>query len=270
MTWSAEVRLTLRTGILSMLALLVASGPVAAQSAQLTRVEELTRLGRVEEAREALTDWWEAERDGASRDDIQRSLWLRGRLTVDPAQADLDYSRLLVLYPSGPYAPPSLLRLAQGAFARGDVDAARRHVAMLARDYPSSAARAEGEAWLASAGDVPDGQSGDATATGGRPAGGASATTVSTGAATTSGGFDWSVQFGAFADEDRALALYQELIDAGMAARLVRVGGSGFLHVRIGRFATRVEASDQLQAVTARGFSAAIVRDERPEEPVRR
>jgi len=81
---------------------------------------------------------------------------------------------------------------------------------------------------------------------------------------------EWSVQFGAFTDEDRAFALHQELVTAGLAARLVRVAGSGFTHVRIGRFSNRAEASTQLQQVTARGFTAALVRDDRAEEIVRR
>jgi cell division protein FtsN len=81
---------------------------------------------------------------------------------------------------------------------------------------------------------------------------------------------DWSVQFGAFTDQDRAFALHQQLFDAGLAARLVRVAGSGFVHVRIGRFATREAASQELQRVTALGYTAAIVRDDRAEELVRR
>jgi cell division protein FtsN len=81
---------------------------------------------------------------------------------------------------------------------------------------------------------------------------------------------DWSVQFGAFTDENRAFALHTELIGAGLTARLVRVAGSGFVHVRIGRFGTRAEASEQLQRVTAQGYTAAIVRDDRAEELVRR
>jgi cell division protein FtsN len=59
-------------------------------------------------------------------------------------------------------------------------------------------------------------------------------------------------------------------VAAGLAARLVRVEGSGFLHVRIGRFETRAEASQQLQRVTGLGYTAAIVRDDRAEELVRR
>jgi cell division protein FtsN len=81
---------------------------------------------------------------------------------------------------------------------------------------------------------------------------------------------DWSVQFGAFSDEDRAFTLQRELVASGLAARLVRVQGSGFLHVRIGRFGTREEAARQLDAVSGGGFTAAIVRDDRAEEVVRR
>jgi cell division protein FtsN len=81
---------------------------------------------------------------------------------------------------------------------------------------------------------------------------------------------EWSVQFGAFSDEDRAFTLHRELVAAGFAARLVKIQGSAFVHVRLGRFATREEASRQLEEVTRRGFSAAVVSDGRPEEVVRR
>jgi cell division protein FtsN len=81
---------------------------------------------------------------------------------------------------------------------------------------------------------------------------------------------DWYVQFGAFSDEDRAFDLQRELVAAGLAARLVRVQGSGFLHVRLGRFGAREDANRQLEDVTRRGFTAAIVRDDRAEEVVRR
>jgi cell division protein FtsN len=81
---------------------------------------------------------------------------------------------------------------------------------------------------------------------------------------------DWAVQFGAFTDQERAVALHRQLSDAGVAARLVRVAGSGFLHVRIGRFGTREEAGRELQRVTALGYTATIVRDDRAEELVRR
>jgi hypothetical protein len=267
---------TLRSATLGLGALLLFSlsslipAPALAQSSALDRVEEFTRLGRAEEARAVLAEWWGGDRDDASQRDLQRGLWLRGRLTVDPAQAELDFQRLAVLYPSGPYTPQALFRLAQAAHARGDEAGAQRHVDALARDYPNATSRTQAEAWLRAAGRA--------------PAVGAAATTVmpadtSVSGIRSSGGrapapadveLDWSVQFGAFSDEDRAFALQTDLVAAGLAARLVHVVGSGFVHVRIGRFATRDEASRQLEEVARRGFTAAIVRDDRAEEVVRR
>jgi cell division septation protein DedD len=264
--------------------------PALAQSAALDRVEELARVGRAEEARAALTEWWNGARDDASQRDLQQGLWLRGRLTVDPVQAELDYQRLVVLYPNGPYAPQALLRLAQAAHANGDGEAAARHVGTLVRDYPGSTSRTEAEAWLRAAGSPPPpsaarvaAPASQTGAAGAQPAQGPGVTPAPTGA--PAGGIqpsagrppapadvvvDWSVQFGAFSDEERAFALQSELVAGGLAARLVRVQGSGFLHVRLGRFATREDAARQLESVTGQGFTAAIVRDDRAEEVVRR
>jgi cell division protein FtsN len=263
--------------------LLLGAVPVAAQSPTLARVEDLARMGRAEEARVELTDWWNGARDDSSQRDLQLGLWLRGRLTVDPAQAALDFQRLVVLYPSSPYTPQALLRLAQSSHAQGDGEAARRHVATLVRDYPSSESRREAEGWLAAAGAPgPAGTSGapptpPASAQVSRPttpppAAGRDSTTNLEFREPRSPTADqiWFVQFGAFADEGRAFALHGELVDSGMAARLVSVEGSAFLHVRIGRFSTREEANTQLQQVQARGFTASIVRDERAETVERR
>jgi cell division septation protein DedD len=260
--------------------LLAVSEPVAAQA--LDRVEELVRLGRTEDARTVLLEWWEADRAEAPQRDQQRGLWLRGRLTPDPMLAELDFQRLVVLYPSSPYAPQALLRLAQSAHAHGDGAAAERHVAALVRDYPTSPLRTEAEAWLRGAG-APPPPTDVRPSTPPEAAPTAVATTPPTAdapviqpappsrpPAPADAVLDWSVQFGAFTDENRAFALHQELIGAGLTARLVRVAGSGFLHVRIGRFATRAEASAQLQRVTAQGYTGAIVRDDRAEEVVRR
>jgi cell division septation protein DedD len=250
---------------------LVLSEPVAAQ---LDRVEELVRLGRAEDARTELLEWWEADREAATPRDLQRGLWLRARLTPDPLVAELDFQRLVVLYPSSPYAPQALLRLAQSAHAHGDGAAAERHVAAIVRDYPASPVRAEAEAWLRGSGPPP--QVTDAARPPvQQPVASAPPATEPPAAparppAPADIPLDWAVQFGAFTDEDRAFALHTQLVGAGLTARLVRVAGSGFLHVRIGRFATRAEASEQLQRVTAQGYTAAIVRDDRAEEVVRR
>jgi cell division septation protein DedD len=286
--------------------------PVVAAGQSLDQVEELVRLGRTNDARTVLQEWWNAERAAAPQRDQQRSLWLRGRLTPDPTLADLDFQRIVVLYPSSPYAPQALLRLAQSAHAHGDGAAAERHVASIARDYPASPARAEAEAWLRSAGTPPPATGVTPPSTTPQPVAAQPPTAQPTTPqppttrpstsqpATTQPSttqppatqpastvpviepatprppapadavLDWAVQFGAFTDQDRAFALHQQLFEAGLAARLVRVTGSGFLHVRIGRFGTREEAARELQRVTALGYTAAIVRDDRAEELVRR
>jgi len=269
------------------LGLLLLPGDTRAQGTDLDRVEELARLGRTEEARSALTEWWGSARDNASQRDLQRGLWLRGRLTVDPVQAELDFQRLVVLYPSGTHAPQALLRLAQARYAQGDGEAARRHVEQLARDYPTSPSRSQAETWMRSAGPPPAAPVAGGLATtaaagtgGGQPLPSAAAAAPSDPSTIRpSAGrppapadvvLDWSVQFGAFSDEQRAFSLQRDLVSAGLAARLVRVEGSGFLHVRLGRYGTREEAARQLEDLTRQGYAAAIVRDDRAEEVVRR
>lgn len=248
--------------------------PAVAQSPALQSVEEFARMGRAEEARVELMEWWNGARDGSSQRDLQLGLWLRGRLTVDPAQAELDFQRLVVLYPSSPYTPQALFRLAQSSHAQGDADATRRHVATLVRDYPTSPSRREAEAWLSQAGTPSATTTAVTQSAPPRPATSAgvapSATPPFREPRSVGEPPIWFVQFGAFADEGRAFALHEELVDSGLAARLVSVEGSAFLHVRIGRFGTREQANTQLEQVQARGYTASIVRDERSETVERR
>lgn len=303
-----------------LLLLVVLSGigvqPLRAQSG-LERVDELARLGRAEEARTLLTEWWEGDREGASRRELQRGLWLRGRLTVDPVQAELDFQRLVVLYPSGQFTPDALLRLAQGAFATGDEEGARRYVATLDRDYPRSDASERAEIWLAAAGpvppvgDTPTANAADelpadtamATESGGievvdsatvedaeqtqepraegppdssvaasvaDPADTTPAPAVTAGAgAAASLPMNYFVQLGAFADEERAMALFDEVSASGVDVRVVQVEGSRFTHVRVGRFVQRESAVELLDELSRQGVSAALVRDDRPERVLR-
>ena len=143
----AGVRIGLAS-VLTALSLLIHPDVIEAQST-LEEVERLTRMGRTEEARDDLIVWWKDERLDATRRELQRGLWLRGRLTVDPVQAKLDFRRLVVLYPSGQFTPDAVMRLAQAAFAMGDQAAARDYVDTLSRDYPRSDARGRAEAWIA-------------------------------------------------------------------------------------------------------------------------
>lgn len=250
--------------------LLVTAMPASTQSA-LEEVERLTQLGRTEEAREALTRWWDGDRSRASRRDLQRGLWLRGRLTVDPVQAELDFQRLAVLYPSGDFTADAILRLAQAAWAMGDEAAARRHMETLERDYPRSEALERGREWLADAGPLPPADQRTAVTTDAtpprRPAPTPPAEAQARRAAAAQSGA-YSVQLGAFAELERARDLYDSVREDGVDARIVRVQGSNFTHVRVGRFAQRQAAVEVLDRLTARGISAALVRDERPERPI--
>jgi len=270
---------------------------VRAQS-PLEEVERLTRLGRTEEARTALAAWWEGDRSDASRRELQRGLWLRGRLTVDPVQAELDFQRLAVMYPSGQFTPDAIFRLAQASWSMGDEEAARRYVATLERDYPRSPARERARAWLDDPGPLPPRGDTPTRPTAADPTESASATregapgrdvrdapddTGRSGRAPESAArpddvgdvgegapaANYYVQLGAFADEDRALALYEAVREAGVAVRLVEVEGSRFVHVRVGRFAERAAAVELLDELAARGVDGALVRDDRAERPLR-
>lgn len=241
--------------------------PLWAQSG-LERVEELTRLGRAEEARVTLTEWWDGDRDNASRRELQRGLWLRGRLTVDPVQAELDFQRLVVLYPSGQFTAAAILRLAQASFAMGDEAASRGYMDILFRDYPSSEAREQGEAWLSSAGPVPSAGDTPTRVVSEEPSGRENVPEDDP-ADNPESVLNYYVQLGAFADEARAMALYEQVKAAGIEVRVVRVVGSRFTHVRVGRFADRSDAVERLEELTSAGIRAALVRDDRAEEVVR-
>lgn len=259
------------------LGLLSTANPAAAQEgdplqeavASLEDVEELTRLGRSEEARVALLAWWEEGRADASRRDRQRALWLRGSLTVDPQQAELDFRRLVIEFPGGPFSDRALLRLAQGAHASGDGDGANAYMATLARDYPRSTVRRDAEAWFASAGPVPEREIVEAEVVETQAAE-PEASAVELPAQAAEDAPRYSVQLGAFANEDRARSLFQRAADLGLEARLVHVPETQLLHVRVGLFDSASSASELLRRVGEMGFVAAMVRDAHREEPIRR
>ncbi len=278
----------LRRAVGVLLVALLAPVSARAQSG-LEEIERLTRMGRTEEARDVLLLWWDADRGGASRREMQRALWLRGRLTVDPVQAALDFRRLAVLYPSGQFTADAIFRLAQSSWAMGDEQGARDFVGQLVRDYPRSGARREAEAWLADAGpvpppgDIPTGRADPSESAQRADAGRTDAPTdppssrerdEREGVAAEDDedaavrAMNYYVQLGAFAEEERALTLADEVRGEGVDVRVVRVDGSRFTHVRVGRFAERAAAVDVLEELTGRGINAALVRDDRPERPI--
>jgi hypothetical protein len=250
--------------VASGLAVAAVAGPAGAQrsaatvsdSVTLDQVENLVQAGRTEDARAMLLRWWSGVLPRASRRDVQRGLWLRARLTVDPSQAALDYQRLVVEYPGGPYSAQALFRLAQAAWESGDSAEAARDVARLARDYPGSRVGGDAEAWLAAAGPPPP-----------APAVTKKDSVVTPAPAAVAGG-RYAVQLGAFSGEARARNLQRKARDAGFEARLVRLPGSRLLRVRVGRFDSTSAAAEVSKRLETRGFTAAVVSDADREEPI--
>ena len=231
-----------------------------------------------------LLEWWENDRARASRGDLQLSLWLRGRLTVDPGQAARDFRRLVIEYPGGRYADHALFRLAQGAYAQGDLGRVRTYMTSLTRDHPGSLVLEQAEAWMSRAStagprpvlrmvETEDGEeerTEDARVEESDAEPAPTVATPSRDAAVAGTGSQgrYTVQLGAFLDEYRAQALVERAAEAGLDVRLVRVQGSRLMHVRVGRFDSSAQAGVSFQSVTALGFTAAVVRDARKEEPV--
>lgn len=281
-------------------------GSLAAQDGGLDGVEELIVAGRTAEARDALEAWWESRREAAEGEEWQQALWLRARLTVDPSLARIDYTRLVLEHPGGPYSAGALLRLGQAAAAEGRPSEAARLFDQLLRDYPESPHRLEARRWLdRHGGSVPEGavaggdQGADARAGedgGARDGDGARAGTETDGDAEASepastraatggeppadtarerGGTDpepgvagrFSVQLGAFSTGERARTFLRRARERGVEdLRLARVRGSDLVRVRAGHFDRPDDAAALRERLRGLGLETAIVENADEEE----
>ncbi len=126
-------------------AVLLAGFPtlLSAQGLTLDDIEARTAEARLDEARLGLELWWESAGDWEGRD-LERALWLRARLTVDPEMAAHDYRRIASEFPDGTYASRARRRLDQLAQATGErpVEAARPPLYTLELGSSDSYARA--------------------------------------------------------------------------------------------------------------------------------
>ena len=282
-------------GALSVLALLAAAPDLVAGQQGLDSVDALASVGRTEEARGALDTWWGSERSQSSRRDRQRGLWLRALLTVDPEMATLDYQRLVVGYPGGPYSDQALMRLAMIAGSRGDLLVATGYYRSLLQDYPRSSDRVRARQWLSEHSEeieaaeaqaaVEEQAAADALVaeedTYSRVDSEAEAQVTETpseveeqdsparSAAPAEEVGRHAVQLGAFSTEERAERLAGTLAAAGFETRVVRVEGSPLVRVRVGRFAERSAASELMAEIDQLGYEAAVVSDVAEEEPIR-
>lgn len=255
--------------ILAAVVMATAPSPsVAQEPPTLDRVEELARLGRAAEARELVAAWWEAAGPRPSRRDLQRGLWLRGSLNPDPEVASLDFRRLVIEFPGGAYSHLALFRLAQVAYAAGDSAAAAEMVAQLGREYPASPVRREAEAWLATAGPVPERVAGTPKNQPEAPPDEVVPAVAGEPPAVAAGGH-FAVQLGAFSSQERAQVLLERVSAAGFEARLVLVPGSDLVRVRVGTFDSPEGAGEILGRLQGLGFPATVARDAHREERVR-
>jgi hypothetical protein len=265
----------------------VSAEPVVGQDEALSRVEQLTAEGRFGSARDELAAWFDAAWDASTREDRQRALWLRGRLTVDAGMAERDYRRLVVEYLGGPFSDDALLRLAQLAWAQSNPDAALRHLRMLGRDYPESELRAEAlelTARLGTGGVAPDaGAISPGAPPVNAPQGSAPQPTppppdappaVLAGIGSGSGavpatfdGMPFAIELGAFSTEPPAQTIAAAAIAAGVEIRVVGLPGSDMIHVRTGAFYSQMEAQARALALRLQGLPAAVVADREEEGP---
>lgn len=229
--------------------LALGSGHAAGQVNPMEQVEALSAQGRIQEARELLMVWWEHRSSDAPRDELQRAIWLRGKLTVDPSLAEVDFRRLVVEYPGGAFSDDARFRLGLLAVLRGDTVEAVQQLTTLARDYPQSPLRTRAAEWMVNLG-------GESVSLPGPPPPAEIEATL-------------SVQLGAFEDPTRAQALAAELERRGYSPRLVRVPGSHLLRVRIGRFSHREGADALARELRELGFECTLSSDAHRESMAR-
>ncbi|TVP54508.1 MAG: hypothetical protein EA351_12975 [Gemmatimonadales bacterium] len=270
------------SGLLALVVLFSGADPVEAQAPELAEVRGAVDDARFPEARELLERWWEADGERADRRTRQEALWLRARLTPDPQLAELDYRRLVIEFPGGPFSDGALLRLAQGSEARGESAEAGRYLEILVRDYPTSEHRVEARdrlVRLERAEDDPPPVLAPPTVI--RDDTVAVADTVVREPPpeipvdpVVEGDEDeeldeltgsYTVQLGAFSTRERAMDLARRADEAGLRVRVVQVAGSELFRVRLGGFESRQAAEEAAQGPRNAGFEALVSMDREQE-----
>lgn len=299
----------MRTAAVVLALSLISAAAAESQELSLNQIDSLVALGQVHEARDGLQSWWASTGPTAARQDLQRGLWLRAILTVDPALAEADFQRLVLEFPGGPYSDRALLRLGYGAHARNDLVAAAERFRAILRDYPDSPLRTVSQTWLDTYGTEADAQASAAAAEEQRPQAAEPeepppeapreppgtpperreqpapqvqptrepvverpqppAEATPTTPTTPAGQGTFAIQLGAFSQLAGARRVAERAQAAGFEARLVRTGSSPLIRVRIGRFPDEAEANRQLAAVTGAGLEAILVDNADRESPVR-
>jgi hypothetical protein len=215
------------------------------------------------------------------------ALFWRAYAARDAADAERDYLRVAIEYPFSPRAEEGLFALSQLRRARGDRTGERRLLERLLREHPSGRSVPRGGLRLAHiAFEDGDAQSGCRAIRAARVKVSASdvelanqleyfiprcssltatdstRATADSAIAEDTGAPGFSVQVAAFAAKGDADALVRRLKARGFEGRVF--GARSPYRVRIGRYPTRIAATDALARVRRSGYTRAFVVDAEP------
>jgi sporulation related protein len=216
---------------------------------------------------------------------LSDAIYWRAASATSAANAERDYLRISVEHPYSKRAPDALLALAQLEFARGNRAAARRRYDQLLLNYPKGKHVARASLWSGRlALEDRDYAAGCATLNSGRALVAANDielrnqfdyyvaqcdrvvpavpdTTASTpDPRATASGTEFSVQAAAYTARQDAVSLVNNLKGRGLDARVV--GTKAPYRVRIGRYATKAEASEALARMKPSGAGWIVVEAE--------
>lgn len=278
------IRVTKTVLIVMSLALAPGRGQSQNVDTAMARIERLVVAGDRSSAR-YLTDSLLATLPHESPR-IADALYWRAATAPSAVDAERDYLRITVEHPYSRRAPDALLALAQLEFARGNRSAARRRFDRLLRDYPSGKHVARASLWSGRlAIEERDMVAGCATLDAGLPHIAAedvelrnqfeyfvsqcerlpaapADTLVVAPPADSAPAKDaaFSVQVAAYTAQRDATSLAAHLKQRGFDARVV--GDKAPYRVRVGRYATREEASAALTKMKAARVSGLVVEAE--------
>jgi septal ring-binding cell division protein DamX len=210
------------------------------------------------------------------------ALYWRAFTASNAAEAERDYLRVAIEYPLSPRAEEALLLLSQLEFARGDRSAAMRHLERLVRDHPTGRNIGRATFWMAriafDAGDMQKACAALASARRqlasedietrnqveyflprctSRLTSRADSGTTASKATVMQGTPEYSLQVAAFKTNREAQALANRLKRRGFDVRVSHQ--DAWYRVRIGRYATRTDASRAQTRVKTSGVTTRVV-----------
>ncbi len=141
-----------RRGIVALLALMVfphlvrAQQPASSDSLYL-RAHQMISSGQGEAGRTLVDSLLGATQPGTPA--YAEGLFWRAVMAKRSEDAERDYLRIVIEFPSSPRAEDSLIRLAELEMMRGDRMRAQRHLQRLIVEHPNGPSRARASYWLA-------------------------------------------------------------------------------------------------------------------------